>query len=854
MEFYHCWIKKYDVSKANRLYVLHTIKFLRPYALKSILPLSIINANLMLRHNLKIAWRNLEKQKMYSAIKIGGFSLGIAACFLITLFIRDELSYDKHYADGDRIYRIVGAYDLPGNSLKGVSSPAPIKQTLDNDFPEIEKAGRLIIFDWFESGNNQFRPEDKTQNTYEEGFIYADPEMLEILEIPMVHGERSTALSQPNSIVISRRKAEKYFPDENPIGQIVILNEDESNPYKIGGVMENFPSNSHLQYDFLITLSDKEFWPGSQLDWLVNVYDSYVKLKPGSDPHDLEKKLLSIRDHIVMSMEKNDDPEAETMKKYLSFELQSIDNIYLHSDDIRDTLRHGDMKVVWLFGAIAAFILLLACINFINLSTAKSANRAKEVGLRKVVGSYRGNLIGQFLTESLVFSFISFAIGLSLASILLPYFNLLSDKSLIFPLSEWWLFPVLITSIIVIGILAGFYPALYLSVFKPINVLKGRLSRGSRNSNIRGGLVVFQFTTSIVLIICTFITYQQMQFILNKKIGFDKEQVLMIQGTNTLGQRRLAFKNELLRLSAVKNVSQSDFLPVTGTLRDHRQFWREGRKQLGEAVGAQFWRTDQDYISTLGMKLVDGRDFSDEIASDSSAAIINQTMARQLGLEHPVGERISMNWGSWNVVGVVEDFHFESMKGTITPLCLIFAQYDAAIILVKVETENMARVLESVSGVWKKFMPNQPIRYTFLDDSYARMYADVSRTGKVFTIFAALAIIVACLGLFALSAFMMEQRSKEISVRKVMGASPGGIFYLLTINFLKLVLVALALAIPVGWYLMKEWLKDYTYSIDITWEIFAISGAIALLIALFTISSESIKAILANPINSLKSE
>ncbi|MDN5200983.1 ABC transporter permease [Fulvivirgaceae bacterium BMA10] len=852
-EYYEELIRK-PKWKRNLFYWFHMLNFLRPFAIKKS---GSNNSNhiVMIQHNFKIARRNLLKQKMYSAINIGGYALGIAACLLIALFIQDELNYDKHYTDGDRIFRLVKSWDAPGDSRKGVTLAAPIKHVLESDFPEIEKAGRLIIFDFYNSGNNQFRPLEHSQSTYEEGFVYADPEILEILEIPMVYGEQSRALTAPNTMVISKRKADKYFPDQNPVGQIVLLNEDDAEPYKIGGVMENFPSNSHLQSDFLLTLSQKEFWPGSQTSWGGNVYDSYIKLKEGADPVSLEPKLLSIRDnYLVKNAEKDNDPRMQDIKQYLSFQLQSIKDIYL-SNEVLDHLPHGDTKIVRLFGFIAGFILLLACINFINLSTARSANRAKEVGLRKVVGSNRNGLISQFITESLVFSGVSFMLGAILAWISLPYFNLISDKSLVFPWSEWWwLLPLSFISIGITGVLAGFYPALYLSAFKPIDVLKGSLSRGSKSVRMRSSLVIFQFTTSIVLIICTFIIYQQTDFILNTKIGYDKEQVIMLQGAGTLDEKRLTFKNELLRIPEVSHVTQSSYLPVKGTQRNGTEFWIEERSKVDIGVESQVWRVDQDYISTLGMQLVEGRSFSTEMASDSAAIIINQTLAKKLGLKDPIGKRVKF-WYSptYHIIGVLEDFYFKSIKQNVEPLALIFGQ-GGTIISVKVETQDMSGTLASISSLWKEFMPIQPIRYTFLDDSYERMYMDVERTGKVLTAFAILAIVVACLGLFALSAFMVEQRSKEISVRKVLGASLSNIFSLITFNFLKLVLISLVIAVPLGWYIMHKWLEDYANRIKITWEVFVIAGIIATLIALLTISSESIKAALVNPARKLRSE
>ncbi len=848
-------LQRFSVRKARRLYVWDTLKLIRPELLKRITKSNQLSHLDMIRQNFKIAWRGLLKQKVFSFIKIGGFAIGIAACMLIGLFIWDELNYDKHYAKGDLIYRLVISYDEPGNTLRGVTLPAPVKDGLDNGFPEIEQSGRMILFKWFDTGDNQFRRADQVQNAFENGFVYADPEMLEILEIPMVYGEQSRALSEPNSMVISKRKADQYFPNQDPIGQTVILNDNESHPFTIGGVMEDFPAHSHLQHDFLITLSEKEFWPGSQTSWTgSNIYDVYVKLLPGADPRHLEKKLLSIRDnHIVVGLEKEGDQFAESVKKYWTLELQPVEEIYLDSD-IRDFLTHGDIKVVWLFGSIAMFILILAMVNFINLSTAKSANRAKEVGLRKVVGSYRQGLVVQFMIESWVYSLISFGMGMLLAWLLLPSFNLLADKSLNFPWSEWWLFPISFGLAGVIGTLAGIYPAFYLSGFKPLEVLKGRLSMGSKSTALRSTMVVFQFTATIVLIICTLITYQQMDFILNKKIGYNKDQVVLLQGASTIGEHRAAFKNELMRMPEVVNVTQTDYMPISETRRDGTQVWKEGRAKIDIGIGCQFWQVDENYIETMGMELISGRGFSHDMASDSAAVIINQTLSKRLGFEDPIGERINVGRGTFMVVGVVGDFHFESMKGVIEPLAFVLSDYPGSMIAVRIETKDFKQSLASISDVWQEFMPRQPIRYTFLDYSYARMYADVERTGRVFAIFAILAIVVACLGLFALSAFMVEQRSKEISIRKVLGANFAIIIGLLTRDFLRLVLIALVIAVPAGWYLMDDWLADYAYSIDISWVVFVVAGAIAIAIALLTISSESIKAAMTNPSNKLRSE
>jgi putative ABC transport system permease protein len=545
--------------------------------------------------------------------------------------------------------------------------------------------------------------------------------------------------------------------------------------------------------------------------------------------------------------------DANKIAQNMDYALQPVTDIYLKSDKIQDRLSHGDIRFVYIFGAIAAFVLVIACINFINLSTAKSANRAKEVGVRKVVGSLRSNLVNQFLAESMLFSFLSFVAGILLALLLLPYFNTLSAKSLTIPWMEWWLLPGIVVAALTIGLLAGLYPAIYLSAFKPIDVLKGKLSRGSKSSTLRSALVVFQFTTSIILIVGTFVIYRQMNYILDKKIGFDKDQVLLIQGANTLGDKVQTLKNELLRLPQVKYVSVSDYLPVKGTKRNGNGFWREGKTTEDSPVYGQMWRVDHDYLKTMGMKIVVGRDFSSQLASDSQAVIINQRMAHKLGLKNPIGERITNSGEVWPIIGVVEDFHFESLKDTIRPVCMALGK-SPSVVSVKVNTSNIQQFMQLVDKVWKDISPNQPIRYSFLDESYARMYDDVQRTGRVFSSFAILAIIVACLGLYGLSSFMVEQRSKEIGIRLVLGASVKNILGLLTFNFVRLVLISFAIAVPIAWYMMHKWLEDFVYRTDIGPGIFVLAGLTALSIALITISYQSVRAALMKPVNNLRSE
>lgn len=810
----------------------------------------------MFIHYIKIAFRNMQKQKMYSIINIGGFAIGIAACLLIALYIQHETSYDADNPNKDRVYRIVGEATMDGVKSSGVGFPAPMAKALLNDFPELEKAGRLMSNELFGGANNQVRREDQQNNTYETGFCFADTSMLDILNIHMIYGDKQHALSEPSSVVLCKSMADKYFPHQNPVGKTMIF--DDHIPVKIGGVMKDFPSNSHLQYRGFISLSGLSFGDNEQQNWNQSNYDIYLQLRPHANVNELNKKITAdIIDKYMIPAQKSigrKNPEAFWKNAHLY--LQPLTDIHLYSYDIKqDDVQHGDIRFIYLFAAIAAFILILACINFLNLSTARSANRAKEVGLRKVIGSSRKSLIKQFLTESMLYSFLSFFIGLIIAVCLLPVFNRILGTQLFIPWHAWWLLPLLMASAFIIGLTAGLYPAFYLSYFKPVNTLKGHLSLGSKNSGLRSTLVVFQFTVSIVLLISTSVVYRQMRYILNSKTGFNKDEVVMIQGADVLRSQSPSFKNELLKLPVVKNVSVSDYLPVAGTKRNGNTFTVQNPKPgFQEQVKGQFWRIDNDYINTLGMQLIAGRNFRTDMPTDSQACIINKAMADQLGFENPVGKIIS-NGRSNTIIGVVDNFYYESMKQRVEPLCMVLGDNGSnSIISVKINAANMKDALTAIQKVWKEFVPKQSMRYGFLDERYASMYEDVQHMQYIFTGFSILAIIIACLGLFALAAFMAEQRTREIGIRKILGASVSSLFKLLTANFVKLVCVSLLIAIPLGWMLMNKWLQDYTYRIGVTWDIFVIAGVIVLFIALLTICFQAIKVAVANPTKNLRTE
>lgn len=805
----------------------------------------------MFKNHLKIAWRSIKKDKLFTTIKIGGFALGIAACLLIALFIRNELSYDQHYANKNQIYRVVMQGEMNGEVMKSVHFQLPFADALQSDFPEIIKAGKVNTIEIFGAGKRGMRLSGKSQNNFEEGFMLADQEAFDILEVDLEQGNPELALTNPKSIVLSKSKAEKYFQNGRALGETIILDNDPSKPYTVTGVMKDVPENSHLDFDFLLPIED------TNNGWTNQNYFTYIFVDPNTNVQELEKKMHSIIENYVIPAQLDNGRGADfiAVLRSIEYKLQPVTDIHLKSDlKMGDGLKHGDIRFVWLFAAIAGFVLLLAVINFINLSTAKSANRAKEVGLRKTVGAFKRNLVAQFLTESIVFSLISFVIGTLVAWALLPSFNTIAAKTIAMPWTALWFLPILLVSALLVGIIAGLYPAFYLSAFKPVNVLKGSLSIGGKSGKLRSGLVIFQFATSVILIIGTLIIYKQMDYILKKELGYDKEQVVILEGTDVLGNSADAFKEQLLQLPQVKETTASYYLPIEGGSRNGNTFKKADEGNEGRGMPAQIWRVDYDYIKTLGIKLSKGRDFSKKFASDSiNSIVVNSKMVEELGLIEPLGKELNNNGQLWTIIGVVEDFHFKSLKEDISSLSLVIGN-DIGAISVKLEKGNINEALASIESVWNKNVPNQAINYSFLDQEFTQMHEDVQRMGKIFNSFALFAIFVACLGLFALSAFMVEQRKKEISIRLVLGAPFKSIYQLLTLDFMKLILISIAIAIPIGWYLMSRWLEDFAYRITIGWEIFLAAALLALTIAILTISYQSIGAALIKPLKSLRTE
>ncbi|MGB5169984.1 MAG: ABC transporter permease, partial [Eudoraea sp.] len=780
----------------------------------------------MLTNYLKIAWRSLLKNKEFTFINIMGLSIGVAACVLISIYIVHEASYDKKIADSDHIYRMVNRYVQDGRINDGIHFSANTARTVLADFPEVLQTGRLMDNELFwGAGSNEMRIEGEQKQHHEEGFTYADQAIIDIMKISMVHGVAESALAEPNTIVISESVSNKYFGNENPLGKVLFLNGNNSLPFRINGVMKDFSSNSHLDYDFLITLKGVEFEEGEQTRWLQNNYFTYITLRPDADAKAFEKKMSThlIEDYIVPASDAAGYVIPDDYRNQFFIKLQPLTDINLYSSTIGfESSKRNDIKIIWIFGIIALFVLVIAGINFVNLSTAKSANRAKEVGVRKVVGSSKSYLVQQFLTESVLITIISFALGILLSWALMPIFRGISGKELEMPFSNPQFYLTTILGAIIVGVLAGLYPSFYLSRFQPASVLKGKLSSGSKSSRLRSSLVVFQFTISIILIIGTLIVNQQMNFILNSKLGFEKDQVIQLYGTNLMEDQLPTFKEELKKINGIESVSVSDFLPIEGTKRNGNSFVNEGRDNIDEAVSGQAWVIDEDYLETMGMTLVLGRNFIKDRASDENATIVNETMVKKLLLKDPIGKKISRYGNIFEIIGVVKDFNFNTLQQTVEPLCF-FRGISSTITSLKVKSSDLSGLITSIEKKWTTFNPNMEMRYEFMDNSFAKMYTNVSQIKSIFISFAVLAIFVACLGLFALSAFMVEQRKKEISIRLVLGAPFKSIYTLLTLNFLKLVFIAIAIAIPVGWLLMSRWLEDFTYKIVIGWEIFALA-------------------------------
>ena len=807
----------------------------------------------MLLNYLKIALRNLKKNKGYSFINIFGLAVGIASCIIILIYLQNELSYDKYNENYDRIYRVHLSAKISNNELEPATSCAPGGPAYVDQIPEVENFTRIRSY-----GFPVIRYKDKAFS--EEKFYWVDPSFFNIFTVRFIKGNRESALREPNSVVVTRSIAEKYFGNENPIGKV--LNSDKRKDYLVTGVIEDFPVNSSFHPEFLGSLSSYNV--NADQNWLSNNYYTYILARKGTNPEELEKKIVNVSKVYIGAQLMNVlgvtyDQMVEGGSRY-NFVLQHLGDIHLKSHLSNELEPNGDILYVYIFSIIAFAILLIACINFTNLSTARSSGRAKEVGIRKTLGSNQASLIRQFLIETMLMSFLAMLLALLLVELLLPAFNSIANTELSLHIfNNFYSIPVLILFVLIVGLIAGIYPAFVLSSLTPVKVLRGKLQRSSTKSVLRNSLVILQFSISIILIVGTFIIISQLNYIQNKKLGFNRDQILLVKKTDDIGQNIHSFKYDLLQINSIKNVANSTSIP--GENFGDTAFRREGSGP-DEVHDIKVLATDYDFINTYEIKMKAGRFFSKDFVSDTTAVVLNEAAVKSLGLKDPVGKyliRIGANPQTsekYKIVGITNDFNFESLHQKIDPLVMsLFHPTDfGKFVSIKFSPGDPGSTIKQISAVWSKYAGSQAFEYAFFNDDFARLYASEERTGQLFTIFSVLAIFIACLGLLGLAAYTAEQRTKEIGIRKVLGATVSEIIFMLTKEFTKWVLVANIIALPLAYLFMKGWLENFAYRIGFNPWVFILAGVSALLIAVITVSYQAIRAAIANPVESLKYE
>ena len=794
----------------------------------------------MIKSNIKIAIRSLLRNKTFSFMNILGLAVGISACFLIYLYVTFETSYDNFHSKADRIYRVVTDVKTPTETINSSYITSPVAINLKKDFPEIEDAVRISPDEFLvKKGNVKFQ---------EKKSVLADSTLFNVFDFPLIAGDKKTALTEPMSVVISQTAAKKYFGNTNPMGQEIQLTGNAINA-KITGVMKDIPNNSQIEADMIVSISSwKPIYgnPISDSEWTNHTNYTYILVKPHTNVN-----AMAARFPAFQEFHHGEEAKKLQMQDYLS--LEPLLDVYLKSK--RGGFITGSITNVYIFSAIAIFILLIACVNFINLITARSAERAKEVGIRKVVGAMRFQLGKQFISESIIICFIAFLLSLALSAIALPLFNQLAGKEIstsIFtnPLHIAGLFLLSIF----IGLVAGFYPSLVLSSFKPVSVLKGRFSTGTRGLILRKSLVVFQFTISIVLIAATIIVYRQLNYMRSQNLGFSKEQTIIIN-TN-FDKNKDFFKNSLSSIPGVISSAYSSHVPGGGSNSAYSEV--ENKKGEMQKSNLDLYFVDFDYVKQYDFKLAAGRSFSKNFPTDSTQAmVINEAASKMLGYNTPQ-EAIGKKFDQWGkkgqIIGVLKDFHYKSLQQNIPPLVMRFEPWGLGMISIKVAANNLPKTIKAIGDKWGQTIPNRPFEYSFLDDFFDKQYRAEDHFGNLFFNFAVLAIFISCLGLLGLSSYSTMQRTKEIGIRKVLGANVAGIVNLLSIEFIKLVLIALIIAAPVAWFGMNKWLQEFAYRSNITWWIFGLAGLVAVFIAFSTISYQAIKAAVMNPVKSLRTE
>jgi len=801
----------------------------------------------MIKNYFKIAFRNLIKHKAFSFINIIGVAIGLACFLLLTLYVKDEISYDRHHVNADRIYRLSRTFlSKDGTeSLRLSHAAPPFGSLIRQDFPEIEQVVRLLETD------AMVRYKEHVFN--EENMYAAEENIFKVFTIDVVQGNPANALVNPFSIMFSKPMAEKYFGNENPLGKTIRL--DNALDYTVTGVYEQFPSQASFHPNFLIsfsTLADDRVYGAENLrnNWGNNSFSTFLLLPKNYDPEKLVKAFPAFQNKHI-------DPKAST---WSVLSLMKLTDIHLYSHQDSEMEANGDIQYVYLFSAIALFILLIACINYMNLATARSAKRAKEVGMRKVVGAVRSQLINQFLSESILLVCISLLLAMVIVTICLPYLNDFTQKQLsVNALLSPSFIAIVVSITLFTGIVAGSYPAFFLTSFQPTSVLKGKIASALKNGRLRQTLVVAQFAIAVVLMISTAVVYSQMKYIQDYKLGYSKDQVILLSPPSDSTTNYEVISQELKENSAILEVGRSSRIPSGRLLDSWEAYVMKGDSMAPSDISIKSLSVDEDFIPTYKIEMAAGRNFSKTFGTDKTEGfILNETATRLLGWKNPkdaVGNRFGYGNVRGQIVGVTKDYHFESLHQKVAPVVMFMQEgNNRRWLSLQIAGGDLKSAIAHVKKVWESRFPDKPFTYEFLDERFGRLYAREQTQQLLFGIFAGIAIFISCLGLLGLSMFMAELRVKEIGVRKVLGASVPSLVVLLSNDFLKLVCIAILIASPVAWYGMHNWLESFAYHTNISVWIFIGSGILSAGIALITISFQSIKAALRNPVKALKSE
>jgi putative ABC transport system permease protein len=810
----------------------------------------------MLRNYWKIAFRNMAKYKFISFINLFGLTIGMTCCLLILTYILHEVSYDRYNSKAGRIYRVTRSFSNKEGIVSlhlGAVAP-PFGPLLKNEFPDIQKVTRVLLM-----GTAPMHYKDKIFN--EKDIFCADSNFMNIFDVSLLKGDPATALNDPYCIVLTEEVAKKYFGEEDPMNKVIRLNNQTN--FRVTGIFKPLPSAAHLHPEIMLsfnTLKDSTIYgeKNLQTNWGNNAFYTYLLFPKGYPVKNIEAQFPYFLDKYM-----REPGEAADYKhsKYTQLFLQKLTDIHLTSHLDEEIEENGDSTRVYVFGAIALFILLIACINYMNLSTARSALRAKEIGIRKVAGAQRSEIITQFLSESVMITCMAVLLAIGLTYLTLPWLNTVTGQPLtIQSIIRWQVILPLALTPFVIGILSGLYPALFMSSFQPARVLKGLFKVSGNSISFRKVLVVTQFSISIILIISTAIVFQQLHYMQEKSLGFDKSRVVTLRYDNGLDKTYETFRNDLLQYSDIKDAGRSSRIPG-GRLLDEQGAETESGDSLRPVNSdIKFLAADYDFVPTYGIPLAAGRNFSREYARDTTSFLLNVAATQALGMRSPqeaIGKNFKYGDLKGKVIGVIANFHFESLHQNILPIILVMPGPTNGFynkISVKISGNDIPAAIAHLGKTWKKFLPETPFEYTFLDEQFDQLYRSEQRQGTLFTTFACIAIFIACLGLLGLSAFAITQRIKEIGIRKVLGASVSGIVGLLSKDFLKLVAIAAIIAFPVAWYIMHSWLRDFAYRISIQWWVFLLAGLLASAVALITIGFQAIKAAIANPVKNLRSE